>query len=188
MALYGPPAVGKLTVARALAERTGYRLLHNHLLLDLSLSLFDKGTPPGVQLSRDLRHFVVERAIGFGLAGMILTWVYAPEREAYAEWFCRFVEARGGEPHLVRLYCDGATLEQRVGTAERRAFDKLTRVEDLRGKLRSLVEPFAAVGTRASLAVSTQTLTPNEAALEIATKLELPGQSVPDDGAPPSPL
>lgn len=96
--LYGPPAVGKLTVARALAERTGYRLLHNHLLLDLSLSLFDKGTPPGVQLSRDLRHFVVERAIDFGLPGMVLTWVYAPDREAYAEWFCRFVEERGASP------------------------------------------------------------------------------------------
>lgn len=172
--LYGPPAVRKLTVARALAETTGYRLLHNHLLLDLSLSLFDKGTPPGVQLSRDLRHFVVERAIEFGLPGMILTWVYAPDREAYAEWFCRFVKERGGEPYLVRLYCDAETLEERVGSEERQAFNKLTRVEDLRGKLRALVEPFAEVGTRANLAVSTQTLTPNEAALEIAANLELP--------------
>lgn len=126
-------------------------------------------------MSRDLRHFVVDRAIDFGLSGMVLTWVYAPDREAYAEWLCRFVEERGGEPHLVRLYCDEPTLEERVGTAERRAFDKLTRVEDLRGKLRALVEPFAAVGTQASLAVSTQTFSPDEAALEIATRLELPG-------------
>src|SRR3712207_8263459 len=29
--LHGPPAVGKLTVARRVAELTGWRLFHNHL-------------------------------------------------------------------------------------------------------------------------------------------------------------
>lgn len=171
--LYGPPAVGKLTVARALSKLTGYRLLHNHLLLDLSLSLFEKGTPLGVQLSHDLRHIVVERAIEFGLPGMILTWVYAPERAAYAEWFYRFVEERGGQVYFVRLYCDEATLEQRVGRAERREFNKLTRVEDLRVKLEALVDPFAEVSTRRGLVISTQTLSPSEAASAINTALKL---------------
>ena len=38
--LYGPPAVGKLSIAQALAARTGFRVLHNHLLMDLSHALF----------------------------------------------------------------------------------------------------------------------------------------------------
>ena len=29
--LYGAPAVGKLTVAKELADLTGYKLFHNHL-------------------------------------------------------------------------------------------------------------------------------------------------------------
>jgi len=37
--IYGRPAVGKLTVARAVAERTGGRLFHNHLAVNLALSL-----------------------------------------------------------------------------------------------------------------------------------------------------
>lgn len=32
--IYGPPASGKLTVAREPAALTGYRLFHNHLVVD----------------------------------------------------------------------------------------------------------------------------------------------------------
>ena len=32
--VYGPPAVGKLTVAKEIAARTGYRLVHNHVSID----------------------------------------------------------------------------------------------------------------------------------------------------------
>ncbi len=38
--LYGPPAVGKLSVTQVLAARTGFCVLHNHLLMDLSHALF----------------------------------------------------------------------------------------------------------------------------------------------------
>jgi len=33
--LYGPPGVGKLTVARELVALTGLKLLHNHLTVNL---------------------------------------------------------------------------------------------------------------------------------------------------------
>lgn len=84
---------------------------------------------------------------------MILTWVYVSEREAYAEWFCGFVEEHGGRVELVRLYCDAPTLEQRVERADRQAFAKLTRVSDLRAKLTALVDPFAEVSTRKGLSL-----------------------------------
>ena len=44
--LYGPPAVGKLTVAKALARLTGYKVFHNHLTIDLVASILDWGTGP----------------------------------------------------------------------------------------------------------------------------------------------
>jgi hypothetical protein len=34
--LYGPPATGKLTVAKDVSALTGYHLFHNHLTLDLA--------------------------------------------------------------------------------------------------------------------------------------------------------
>ena len=42
--LYGPPGVGKLTVASALSALTGYRLFHNHLNVDLVTAIFPPST------------------------------------------------------------------------------------------------------------------------------------------------
>jgi replication-associated recombination protein RarA len=42
--LYGPPAVGKLTFATALAERLGFRILHNHVTLDAVAAVREFGT------------------------------------------------------------------------------------------------------------------------------------------------
>ena len=52
--LHGPPAVGKLTVARELAGLTGFRLFHNHLTVDLVSSLFSFGSEPFVLLREQI--------------------------------------------------------------------------------------------------------------------------------------
>ncbi len=44
--VFGPPAVGKMTVGRALAARTGYKLLHNHMTVEPVLEIFAFGSPP----------------------------------------------------------------------------------------------------------------------------------------------
>ncbi|MFY9484436.1 MAG: hypothetical protein WAP74_02320 [Patescibacteria group bacterium] len=38
--MYGPPAAGKLTVAKKLAKLTGYKIFHNQLTVDLITSIF----------------------------------------------------------------------------------------------------------------------------------------------------
>ena len=50
--LFGPPAVGKMTVGRELERFTGLRLFHNHMTIDLALRFFDWGTPAFEKLSR----------------------------------------------------------------------------------------------------------------------------------------
>ena len=46
--IYGMPATGKLTVARELARITGFNVFHNHLVVDLLLSIFEFGSKPFV--------------------------------------------------------------------------------------------------------------------------------------------
>jgi hypothetical protein len=41
----GPLAVGKMSVGQAITERTGLRLFHNHISIELALRYFDYGTP-----------------------------------------------------------------------------------------------------------------------------------------------
>jgi tRNA uridine 5-carbamoylmethylation protein Kti12 len=59
--IYGLPATGKLTVARELSSLTGFRLFHNHLAVDLLLSLFDFESEPFVALRAGL---VLRKLIG----------------------------------------------------------------------------------------------------------------------------
>ncbi len=48
--VFGPPAVGKMTVGRAVAARSDFRLFHNHAVIEPLLEVFDYGTPPFVRL------------------------------------------------------------------------------------------------------------------------------------------
>ena len=162
--LYGPPAVGKLSVAQALAARTGFRVLHNHLLVDLSQALFDRGKPESRILTHRLREVSLEIARESNLPGVILTYVYARDRDAYILGLCDWAEARGDEVCLVQLICETAMLEARVTQPSRGAFDKLTTVAGLREKLGLLEEPFGQVVGRSSLSISTDELTPDTVA------------------------
>jgi shikimate kinase len=42
--LFGPPAVGKMTVGQELAKATGLKLFHNHVTIELVLNFFEFGT------------------------------------------------------------------------------------------------------------------------------------------------
>ena len=161
--LYGPPAVGKLSVAQALAARTGFRVLHNHLLMDLSHALFGWGEASRV-FTRRLRDISLEAARDAGLAGVILTFVYACDRDAYILGLCDRAEAQGDDICLVHLTCEPGTLEARVTEPSRGAFDKLTTVAGLREKLETLDAPFAQVQGRESLSLQTDRRTPEEVA------------------------
>jgi cytidylate kinase len=43
--LYGPPAVGKLTIAKEIARLTGFKVFHNQLTVNLAAAIFPRGTP-----------------------------------------------------------------------------------------------------------------------------------------------
>lgn len=45
--IFGPQAVGKMTVGQSLAAMTGFKLFHNHMSIDFVSQFFDYGTPAG---------------------------------------------------------------------------------------------------------------------------------------------
>ncbi|MBV7333655.1 hypothetical protein KFU94_36565 [Chloroflexi bacterium TSY] len=58
--IYGSEASGKLTIAKQLAEKTGFRLFHNHVSVDVARSLFDFGDEGFSELIWDVRLTVFE--------------------------------------------------------------------------------------------------------------------------------
>src|SRR6478609_6185984 len=77
--LYGPPATGKLTVAQELVKLTGYKLLHNHLTVDLVSAFFDFESEQAQRLSSKFRLEMLEEAAKTNIPGIIFTYVYAKD-------------------------------------------------------------------------------------------------------------
>src|SRR4029077_13456829 len=75
--IFGPPAVGKMTVGQELARLTGYKLFHNHVTIDLVTDYFEFCTPPFSRLVREFRTRVVQEAAASDLPGLIFTFVWA---------------------------------------------------------------------------------------------------------------
>ena len=112
--IFGPPAVGKMTVGFELAKLTGLKLFHNHLTIELVLNFFDFGTPQFNVLVGEFRRRIFEEVAKSDLPGMIFTFVWAidleKERE-YIESFCDIFRRENAEIYFVELEAD---LEERL--------------------------------------------------------------------------
>jgi hypothetical protein len=73
----GPPAVGKITVAKAIAARNGYKVLHNHVSIESALAYFPFGTPGFRTISESVRKAVLAAVAESDLLGLIFTFVWA---------------------------------------------------------------------------------------------------------------
>jgi hypothetical protein len=90
MVMFGPPAVGKMTVARAVCERTDFRLFMNHHTIEPLAQVFGSGTPPFTRLTGEFRRRVVEEAAAWGTP-LITTLVWNVVGESDAEWVAGLV-------------------------------------------------------------------------------------------------
>ncbi len=106
--IFGPPSVGKMTVGRAVTRQSGFRLFHNHAVLEPLLEVFDYGTPPFVRLLGEFRRRTIAEAAASG-TDLVLTFAWALELEEDARELCDYlrpyVEA-GAQVSFVELYAD----------------------------------------------------------------------------------
>ena len=171
--LYGLPATGKLTVARELAAMTGYKLFHNHLTVDLLLSVFDFGSPGFVALREQIWLSVFDQAGLSQLAGLIFT--FAPEptvRPGFPKMVLAAVEKGGGEVDFVELVCPHGELRRRLGSPSRLEHRKLISVA-IFDQIYATRESEGTFLPKPRLSIDTSLCTAAQAAAKIAEVLEL---------------
>jgi deoxyadenosine/deoxycytidine kinase len=61
--IYGPIAVGKLTVAKTLSKKLGYKLAHNHHINDFVEEVFDRGSYESHAMKDTLRYLLMENMV-----------------------------------------------------------------------------------------------------------------------------
>src|SRR4051812_47418575 len=107
--IFGPPAVGKMTVGHELCKLTSFKLFHNHMTIEPVLDIFPFGSPPFGRLVNEFRRRIIEEAADAGLPGLIFTFVWglelADDRDLMQS-YVDIVEARGGRVHFVELYAE----------------------------------------------------------------------------------
>ena len=130
--LHGSPAVGKLTVAKALLKIVPGRLMDNHAAIDLALTVFDFGAPGFWELVHDVRLSALDAAAEHGVPLLVTTFCYAePEdREQFGQ-IEAIVQRHGAKLLPVFLHCSREEALRRVGNPDRVERRKLTSGERL---------------------------------------------------------
>ncbi|MDH6144109.1 hypothetical protein P3T35_006145 [Kitasatospora sp. GP30] len=115
----GPAAVGKMTVGGAIAERTGFKLFHNHLTIEPLLRLFPYESPQFQRLNHGFREQIFAEAAASDLRGLVFTVVWDfddPADAALVERYAAPFRERGARVLFLELAADqGVRLERNAG-------------------------------------------------------------------------
>jgi chloramphenicol 3-O-phosphotransferase len=176
--LYGPPAVGKLTVARAIAERRDVRVLHNHVTFDPVAEVLPPGTSTFWATLDKVRVELVTAAACEGI-DLVYTFVFAPGDERHVDDVVSAYESAGGSVVFVQLVAPPDELRRRVCDVSRAAHNKIRDAASLDDVLREH-DVYAPIPGRDSLTIDVAAISPEEAASRIGEHVD--ALSAEDDG------
>ena len=187
--IFGPPAVGKMSVGHELQKLTGLKLFHNHATIELVLQFFPFGNAAFSKLVRALRHQVLEAVAASDLPGLIFTYVWDLDDprdrqavEAFAAVFERhgrpvfFVELEAAQEERIRRDGTEFRLAHKASKRDRAASLKVLLALDEGGKLNSTTE---FEGAERYLRIDNTNLSPSQAAALIRDAFGLGAAAIP---------
>ena len=107
--IFGPPAVGKMTVGRELERATGIRLFHNHMSIELVLNFFPFGSPPFKRLTTSIRQSLMREVAQSDLPGLCFTFVWDLDGQSDNDFIgsmCQVFDAQSADIALIELKAD----------------------------------------------------------------------------------
>jgi len=169
--IHGAAASGKHTIGSQLSTLTGLPLFHNHLAVDIALSLFEFGTQEFKNVRASIWRTAFQEAARSSRSFIFTFHPEASVEPTLVAELVDLIEAVGGTVLFVELICAHETTLERLGNPSREKFRKLTdanlyrRLEE-EGAFRypPLPKPFVSINTNE--------LTPEAAANRINAALE----------------
>jgi adenylate kinase family enzyme len=127
--IFGPHAVGKMTVGQELAKITGLKLFHNHMTIDIVSDLFENIPEERKRLTKLFRKEIFEAYSQSDEYGMIFTYMWAldcKEDWNYIDYVEELFVSRGADVYYVELAAD---YDLRIGRnrTENRLLNKPTK-------------------------------------------------------------
>ena len=162
--LYGPPAVGKLTIATELQKVTGYKLFHNHLVLNIMRDVFGSEHPIRKRLGRQLRLMIFEEAAEANINLIATFGAAGPDYFTFFDQIIECVESHDSTVCLVQLTAPKETLLERVDKQSRKDHNKIVLKEKLQELFDKEGHLFDKYPTREHLGIDTTNIAPHEAA------------------------
>jgi hypothetical protein len=125
--IFGPPAVGKMTVGQELERITDFRLLHNHRVIDLLTDYFEFGSPGFSAVARTFLDVFFREAAAAGLRIIVtLGWRFdEPETFGLIDSLRRPFVQSGGRVYFAELEAPLAVRLERNETENRRRHKKV---------------------------------------------------------------
>ncbi|MBD3252419.1 AAA family ATPase [Candidatus Pacearchaeota archaeon] len=134
--IYGPPAVGKLTVAKELSKITGFRVFHNHMANDLigNFIEFDKGHY--WKYAREIKKIIFKLALKENI-NLIYTFCYAKkEDDKSLRSMINLFKKNNAKIKFIQLICSKDELFKRVKKESRKEHGKLKHVNKLKESMK----------------------------------------------------
>ncbi|MAG02849.1 hypothetical protein CMI42_05925 [Candidatus Pacearchaeota archaeon] len=171
--IYGPPAIGKLSVANELSKITGYKIFHNHLTNDLIETILEFGTEAFFDFNDKLRLELLEKAAKEKVRGVIFTFCYGnPMDDKWVRELIKRIKKHNSKIYFVQLFTEKSILYKRVKNISRKEFGKIRSIKKLKESLSKweLLTPIPFVD---NLTINNSKLSPRKVAQQIKSHYKL---------------
>lgn len=130
--LTGPPASGKLTIAKELSKKTKYYLIHNHAIIDF-LDKFLEKDKYFWGACWTIRYELIKKAIKQKQKGLILTIALQGTKREQENIIKikKLIQQNKGQTKIITLRCTREELQKRVKHKNRKRHGKITTKKDL---------------------------------------------------------
>jgi len=120
--IFGPHAVGKMTVGQHLSQLTGLKLFHNHMTIDTVSDLFENAPSERSRLIALFRKEIFDAFVKTDEKGMVFTYMWALDDQSdwdYIQQLETLFLSHGAPVFYVELVADFDTRIQRNKTENR---------------------------------------------------------------------